>query len=73
MSQQQLLRATTPTSVFQGREAAIQVWVLLQNSPIYAEWNYPLLSIGPVPFHFKGCWVVFLIFIQILIEHPVSK
>ena len=25
------------------------------------------LSIGPVHFHFKGCWVVVFIFIQILI------
>ena len=40
---------------------------------IYTERNFPLLSIGPVYFHFKGCWVVLLIFIKILIEHSVSK
>ena len=27
----------------------------------------------PVHFRFKGCWVAFFIFIQILIEHSVSK
>ena len=32
-----------------------------------------LLSIGPVHFRFKGCWVDFFIFIQILIEQYVSK
>ena len=32
-----------------------------------------LLSIGPVHFCFKGCWVVFILFIQIVIEHSVSK
>ena len=29
--------------------------------------------VGPIQFCFKGCWVVFSIFIQILIEHYVSK
>ena len=33
----------------------------------------PHLSIGPVHFHFKGCCMVFFIFIQILIEHSVFK
>ena len=33
-------------------------------SPIYVEWSFPLLSIGPVQFRFKGCWMVFFIFIQ---------
>ena len=33
---------------------------------------FPLLSFGPVHFRFKGCWVVFIIFIQILIEHSVD-
>ena len=37
------------------------------------QWNYPLLSIGPVHCRFKGRWVVFFKFIQILIEHSVSK
>ena len=39
------------------------------------EWQFPLfiLSIGPVYFRFKGFWVVFFIFIQILIDHSVSK
>ena len=32
----------------------------------------PLLSIGPVHFCFKGCWVMFFMLIQILIEHYVS-
>ena len=31
------------------------------------------MSIGPVYFHFKVFWVVVFIFIQILIEHSVSK
>ena len=30
----------------------------------YAEWNFPRLSNGPGHFSFKGCWVVFFIFIQ---------
>ena len=28
---------------------------------------------GLFHFFFKGCWVIFFIFIQILIEHSVSK
>ena len=35
--------------------------------------NFPLLSIGPVHICFKSCWVVVFIFVQILIEHSVSK
>ena len=35
--------------------------------------NFPLFSIGPVHFRFKGWCVVFLSFIQILIEHSVRK
>ena len=34
---------------------------------------FPNLSFGQIHFCFKGYWVVFLIFIQILIEHSVSK
>ena len=34
--------------------------------------NFPLLSIGPVHFRFKGCWLVFFIFIQIIIENSVT-
>ena len=30
-----------------------------------AEWNFPLLSIGPNHFRFNGCWVLVFIFIQI--------
>ena len=30
--------------------------------PIFAEWNFPLLSIGPVHFRCKGCRVVFFLF-----------
>ena len=41
--------------------------------PIYVEWNFPLLSIGTIHFRFNGCWVVFFIFVQILIEHSASK
>ena len=36
--------------------------------PLYTEWNFPLLLIGPVHFCFKGCWMVFL-----SLEHYVSK
>ena len=39
----------------------------------FMEYKVPFLLIRPVHFHFKGCWVVFFIFIQILIEHTVSK
>ena len=39
--------------------------------PIYAKWNFPLLSIGPVHFRLNGCWVV--VFIQISIEHFVDS
>ena len=31
-----------------------------------SQMEFPLLSIGQVHFRFKGCWVVFFIFIQIL-------
>ena len=40
--------------------------------PIYTEWTFPLLSIGPVNFRLKGRWVVVFIFIQILIQHSVT-
>ena len=30
--------------------------------------NFPFFSMGPVHFRFKGCWVVFFIYIQILID-----
>ena len=32
------------------------------DKPNYAEWNFSLLSIGPVYLRFKGCWVVFFVF-----------
>ena len=41
--------------------------------PIYAEWIFPLLSNGLVHFSFKGCWVVFFIFVHILKENSVNK
>ena len=41
--------------------------------PIDAVWNFPLLSIGPVHFHFEVFWVVCVIVIQILIECSVNK
>ena len=47
--------------------------VISLYQPILAEWNFPLLSIGPVHFCFKGCWVVFFIGIQILKETSVGK
>ena len=31
--------------------------------------EFPTLINWPVHFHFKGCWVVFFIFVQILIEY----
>ena len=31
--------------------------------PFSDQWNFPHLSIGPVYLRFKGCWVVFIIFI----------
>ena len=47
-----------------------------ENSLMYnvyiAELNDPLLSTEMDHFRFKGCWVVFFIFIKILIEHSVS-
>ena len=33
---------------------------------------FPLLSTGPVHFYFKGCWMVFFHFSQILIEQSVN-
>ena len=33
----------------------------------------PLLSIGPVHIRFKGCWMVFFIFSQILIVKSLNK
>ena len=38
-----------------------------------AEWNFPLFPFEPVYFHFKGCRVVFILFIQVSIEYFVSK
>ena len=38
---------------------SIAVSCCLDALPIYAEWNFPFLSIGQVHFCFKGCWVVF--------------
>ena len=35
--------------------------------------DFPLLSIGPVHFSFKGCWVVFFSFIQILKDNSASN
>ena len=43
------------------------------NSPVYAEWDIPLLSTGSVYDRFKGCKVIFFIFIKILIELSISK
>ena len=37
---------------------------LIQSTFIYsilAKWNFAFLSIGPVHFRFKGCWVVIII------------
>ena len=42
---------------------------LYRDESIYAKWNFILISIGTVHFHFKGCLVVVFIFIQILLEH----
>ena len=47
-------------------------WAYVGKS-IYAKWNFILISIGPIHFHFKGCLVVVFIFIQILLEHSESK
>ena len=33
----------------------------------------PTISDWTSPFRFKGCWVVFVIFVQILIVHSASK
>ena len=35
--------------------------------------EFPLLPIRPVHIRFKGCWMVFFIFIRILIKQSVSK
>ena len=43
------------------------------NEPFQAERNFPHLLFGLVHFHIKDWWVVFFLFIQILIEHSVSK
>ena len=45
----------------------VQLLLILQAMvyPIYAEWNFPPLSIGTVHFCFKGCWVVAFTFVQI--------
>ena len=52
-------------------------WIFIIQSKlthiIYAKWNLPLLSIGPVHFHFKVCWMEFFIFNNIFIGHSVSK
>ena len=39
----------------------------------WAEWIFPLSSIGTVHFRFKGSWVLFVITFQILIEQSVRK
>ena len=35
--------------------------------------GFPTLTNRASPYLFKGCWVVFFIFIQILIDHYISK
>ena len=40
---------------------------------MYTLWNIQLLSNGPVNFRFKGCRVVFYMFIQILQEYFESN
>ena len=37
------------------------------------ESNFPLLLVGPVHFWTKGCMVVFIFFIQVLIEPFISN
>ena len=51
----------------------VHILVFKTISPINAEWCFPILSIGPVHFRFKGRWVVLFNFIQILIEHSIRK
>ena len=51
--------------------SAISQSILLVT--VLAEWNFPPLSIGPIHFRFKGCWVEYFIFMQFLIEHSVNK
>ena len=38
-----------------------------------AEWNFQLLSIGPVHFRFKVSLVVFIICFQFFIDHSISS
>ena len=33
-----------------------QMWYLIVSNCV--KWNFPLLSIRPVHFRFKGCWVI---------------
>ena len=43
------------------------------RNPFMSNKTSHFLSNGPVHFRLQGCWVLFFILIQILIEHPVSK
>ena len=38
---------------------------------LFSRMKLPTLSNGPVYFRLQGCWALFFILIQILIEHPV--
>ena len=52
-----------------------RTWLWVHNSLLthLCRMDSPPLSIGTVHFCFKGCWVVFFIFIQILIEQSACK
>ena len=43
---------TAPQNLAQDKEMTF-------NLPIYAEWNFPFLLIGPVHFRFKVVWWYF--------------
>ena len=57
---------------------ALEIWYLMHILEVIlqlflAEWIFSLLPTRPVHFCFKGCWLVFFTFIQILVEHSLSK
>ena len=54
-----------------SQTSTMQIYSL--HKPRYAECNSLLLSIGTAHFRVKGCWVLFFIFIQNLIEQSATN
>ena len=52
---------------------SFEEWTTSASLTHLCRMEFPILNNWTSPFPFKGCWVILFIFIQILIEHSVSK